>query len=771
MPGREDVYKESMSQGHSAAWDGNWQRAADQYRAALEEFPDRLQAVTSLGLALFELQKYDDALQCYQQAMTLAPDDPLPVEKSAEIYERGGKLREAAEISMRAADLHIKLRDPDKAIANWARVTRLFPEHLKAHSRLALVFERLNRTGQAIREYINVAALLQDAGQIEEATKTVEHALKIDPENQEAIQAYELAKANKTLPKPRRQRGGTGPLRMAAVKEMNTMPPEAANLGQETPDPVAETRQRALTALAEVLFDISSDDVDEEKAARRGLRFSLGRESGGPDYSKIAKHVSQAIDMQTRAKDEEAGNELKQAIEAGLDYPPAYFSLGLLYHRLNRKESAQRNLQRSVKHPEYALASRLLLADFEVERENLNEAAVHYLEALKSAECAVLPPDLAEAMRQNYEPLIEANAQESNPELLEQLCANIVDVLMVPNWRKRLLAARAQLPTAATGTLLMPLASILTQARSSEMVEAMAEINSLARKGHLRTAMEEAFTLLAQAPTYLPLHVHMGELLLRQERPTEAIQKFTMAANAYSSRGEATQATNLLKRVVEIAPMDMRSRTRLIEQLMDLGRVDDAIEEYTNLADMYYRLAELNNARSTYERALRVAQQADANPAWSGRILHRMADIDLQRLDWRQALRVYEQLRTLYPDDRTARSQVIDLNVRLGQDKQASAELDNFLSYLASQAKETAAVEFLEAMMEQNGELIFVRQRLAEFYQQTQQADKAIEQWDVVGETLAQRGDKEGAKQAIRAILVLNPPNAEQYRQLLQRLG
>lgn len=771
MSGKEDVYKEAMSQGHSAAWDGNWQRAVEQYRAALAEFPERMQAVTSLGLGLFELQQYEEAMKCYQRAIALAPDDPGPVEKTAEIFERSGNLREAAEAAMKAADLHIKLRDPDKAIENWARVTRLFPEHLKAHSRLALVFERLNRTSQAIREYINVAALLQDAGQIEEATKAVEHALKLDPENPEARQAYELAKSNMTLPKPRRQRGGTGPLRMAAVKEMDKMPPEAALLGQETPDPVAEARQQALTSLAEVLFDISSDDVDEEKAARRGLRFSLGRESGGPDYSKIARHVSQAIDMQTRAKDEEAAQELKEAMDAGLDFPPAYFSLGLLYHRLNRKESAQRNLQRAVKHPDYALASRLMLGDFEVERGNLNDAAVHYLEALKVAECAVILPDLAEPMRQQYEPLIEAHAQDGEPEELEQLCANILDVLMVPNWRKRLLEARQQMPTAATGSLLTPLASILTQARSSEMVEAMGQINSLARKGHLRTAMEEAFTLLANAPTYLPLHVHMGELLLRQDRHADAIVKFTMAANAYSSRGEASQATNLLKRVVEIAPMDMRARNRLIEQLMDLGQVDLAIEEYTNLADMYYRLAELNNARSTYERALRVAQQADANPTWSGRILHRMADIDLQRLDWRQALRVYEQLRTLYPEDHTARGQVIDLNVRLGQEKQAATELDNFISYLASQNKEKSAVEFLEALLEQNADLVFVRQRLAEFYQQNRQAERAIEQWDVVGETLAQRGDIEGAKQAIRAILVLNPPNVDQYRQLLQRLG
>jgi hypothetical protein len=33
------------------------------------------------------------------------------------------------------------------------------------------------------------------------------------------------------------------------------------------------------------------------------------------------------------------------------------------------------------------------------------------------------------------------------------------------------------------------------------------------------------------------------------------------------------------------------------------------------------------------------------------------------------------------------------------------------------------------------------------------------------------QGDKERAREAIRAILLLNPPNADQYRAALQQLG
>jgi len=670
---------------------------------------------------------------------------------------------------MLAADLYLKIKDADKAIENWARVTRLIPEHLKAHSRLAIVHERLGRSEQAIREYISVAALLQDIGQIGKAVKAVEKAVEIDQENEEAKQALELVRTNKTLPKPVRQRGATGPLRMAAVREMAEVPPEVAEIGQVGPDPIAEARQKALTALAGLLFDVPGDDLEGESTNQSGLQgvFEKGKED---NFNKISKYLGTAIDCQTRAEDEKAAKKIKKAIDAGLDFPAAYFNLGLLYNMLDRKESAQRNLQRSVKHPNFALAARLLMGEYMRESKRLGDALIEYMEALKEADSAVVPPEQREALREQYEPLIESMTQEEDEETISQLCDNIAELLLKTDWRKHVSDARQQLVGSAAGTPPTPLAEILTEAKDTQIVEAMANINQMARDGHLRSAMEDAFSLLTFAPTYLPLHIHMGELLLNQNRNQAAIAKFTVVAETYASRGEAKRATNLLQRIVEISPMDLSARNRLITRFTEQGQVDQAIHEYIKLADVHYRLAQLDIARKTYEDALRLAQQTKADPTWSHRILRHMADIDLQRLDWRQALRVYEQLRTLTPDDIGTRSHLIDLNVRLGQETQAAAELDNYLSYLAGQAREKEAFSFLEQLVEENAEMVFARRRLAEFYQQSSRVEEAIAHWDKVAEMMVAQGKNEAAKEAIRAILVLKPPNADQYRKALQRL-
>jgi two-component SAPR family response regulator len=96
----------------------------------------------------------------------------------------------------------------------------------------------------------------------------------------------------------------------------------------------------------------------------------------------------------------------------------------------------------------------------------------------------------------------------------------------------------------------------------------------MARAGKLRSAMDEAFQAITYSPTYLPLHALMGDLLVRENHTEEAIAKFNVVAQAYSVRGEAVQATKILKRVIQLAPMDMNVRKKLIDQLVARGQVE-----------------------------------------------------------------------------------------------------------------------------------------------------------------------------------------------------
>jgi len=766
MPGREDVFQRAMNEGHSFAWDQEWGKAVSAYRKALQEMPDNPKALSSLGLALYQQGEFQEALQIYQRVAQVSPQDAPAVEKIAQLLERTGHLKEAIEAALKAAELFLNQRDAEKAMENWVRVTSLDPEHILAHSRLAVAHERLGHKPQAVAEYIAVASLAQRTGNVDKTNELVGKALQILPESAEAKQAQNLLKAGQLLPKPLRPKGGTGPIAMSKVKQLDK-PERPTDSGL---DPIQEARKKALTKLAEILFDYSTDEGPSAQS-RRGLQ-ALMRGTGAlnlqqNEQAKVVLHLGQAIDLQSKGNDNEAATELENALEAGFTHPALYFDLGMLRSSGERLESSLRHLVHAVKHDDFDLAARLLMGQINQKLGRYQVASVEYLEALKLADAAIVPEENSDEIRQMYEPYIESQATQADEDAQKRLCDNINGLLMRKHWRDHLHKTREQMPKS---DMLMPIADVILQAQSSQVLEAISHVHQLVRAGQLRTAMEEAFQALTYAPSYLPLHSLMGDLLVREEHIPEAIAKFSTVAQAYSVRGEAAQATKILKRIIQLAPMDMKARTKLIDQLVARGQIDDAIREYTELADIYYRLAELDNARKTYTTALHVVQQSNADRQWNVHILQRMADIDMQRLDWKQAIRVYEQIRTIRPDDEGARRSLIGLSLRLGQTSQAGSELESFLSYLESNNKNEQAVPFLEVLLEEHpGNPVLIRS-LAQAYYQNKQIDQAVSTLDTLAESLLETGKKDEALTVINQILLMDPPNADQYRQLLMQL-
>jgi tetratricopeptide (TPR) repeat protein len=65
----------------------------------------------------------------------------------------------------------------------------------------------------------------------------------------------------------------------------------------------------------------------------------------------------------------------------------------------------------------------------------------------------------------------------------------------------------------------------------------------------------------------------------------------------------------------------LKVRTKLIDLMVAQGHLEEALQQYMDLATVYYHLAELNLARQTYASALRLAQQVKAERNWSVEVL------------------------------------------------------------------------------------------------------------------------------------------------------
>ncbi len=770
MAGNKEAFQKAMNQGHSAAWDQEWEKAAECYNAALEEFPNHSQALTSLGLALFELQDFPAALQCYERAASVAPEDPVPQEKIARIFERMGRLNDAISASLQAAEMYLKARSADKAIENWNHVLSIQPENVNVRTRLAAVYERMGRKEDAVTEYVSAASIYQHTGDSARASKLVEYARQLLPENQEVRLASSMLRSGQSLPRPSRPHGGTGPMRMAHIREKES---KAEGSTPET-DPISEARQKAMVQLAALLFEQADESPAAATTTRgRGLSALTGGlmrrdTSENSDRTRIILHLGQAIDSQTMDDANQTVVELEHALNLGLRQPGAYFMLGFLLKDEN-SDRAQRYLQQSVKHPDYALASYLVTSQIYEKNEQLAEAAGAYIQALALADAQMVPPEQSDELLSQYDAVNDSITGDDKAALLS-ICKTVSSQLIRPNWRAYLRKVREQLPPQPEGSPPVPVSEMVLEARSTQVVEAMAQVRKLAAKGMLRSALEEALYALQYAPTYLPLHVLIGDLHLQDGRASEAVVKYMVVAELYSVRGEVNRAVRMLKRIAQIMPTDYTVRQQVIDMLVAQDKIEEALEEYTSLADLYYRLAELDKARQTYLDALTVARKSKDNRTWGVNLLLKVADIDMQRINLRQALRVYEQIRAIQPDNPMVRTQIVNLNFRLGIEPAAMKELDEYLAFLENAGRRQDAITFIGDLLVDHSNRVDLRRRLADLYLKDNQTAEAITQLDAAADALLGAGKHYEAINLLETIISLNPPNLQDYKTALESL-
>jgi predicted Zn-dependent protease len=211
----------------------------------------------------------------------------------------------------------------------------------------------------------------------------------------------------------------------------------------------------------------------------------------------------------------------------------------------------------------------------------------------------------------------------------------------------------------------------------------------------------------------------------------------------------------------------MEARNSLIELMVARGNTQETLREYTRLAETYYNLADLAMARKTYTRAYRFAQQSNIDRVTKVKLMYRMADIDMQSLDWRNAIHVFEQIRTMEPEDSKARDMIFDLNIRMGQEDQAMSELDNYLNHLITVHRTTEALEYINNKIVENQAQPALYRRLADLYRLLGRKEEAISQLEMAKEMYIQAGNRKGAIESLMTILAFNPDNAKVYQRML----
>lgn len=165
-----------LAHGHLLERQGSFERAAEQYRKALELRPELLAARNRLGITLNKLGHHGEATACFRQALMQRPEQATLHNNLGFSLYLEGKLVEAQRSLARALESQPTFR---RARMNHGLVLAKQGDYDEA-----LVEFRL--AGSEADAYYNLAVMQADAGHYADAARSFEQALGASPDFAEA---------------------------------------------------------------------------------------------------------------------------------------------------------------------------------------------------------------------------------------------------------------------------------------------------------------------------------------------------------------------------------------------------------------------------------------------------------------------------------------------------------------------------------------------------------------------------------------------------------
>jgi tetratricopeptide (TPR) repeat protein len=762
MAENQEKFRTAINRGNSAAWDMDWQGAAIYYQQALDECPENPLALTSMGLALYEQHKFAEAIEYYKKAALVGPEDPIAPEKIADIFERQGRLKEAIQAVVHAAELYLKIRDAEKAISCYERATSLDPMNLHARTRLALIFERMHKYDQAITEFLAAASILQRTGQLDRAKKTVEHCLMLDGSNEKALKARKALGEMDMLPEPPRRKDVSASLRMAEVMEPKKDPTTKELITMEDTLPTEYFKQKSLVVLASMLFDPVTSFPLVNGSAR-----NLSKKQ----QDDIMVSLNRAVDTLTHNREDKAIDHLEDLMRFGLDSSAVYYNLGFVLMDINPRRAVE-VLQLCVQKDDYAMGAFSLLGQIFQKRggvNNLRKAAAFYLRALGMADLFTVDSSRHASLREAYVPVLDIPQQISGEKELKDLCNTISSQIYRKDWLNYLISIRAQLPEMDPKQP-APISELVLKSNNTQVLEAIAHIRVLVLERKFDAALEETYYALQFAPNYLPLHIEIARLMSYQDDINRAVEKFSLISRLYILRGELLQGAKMMEEALKLSPLDVELRQQLIGLLVGQDQYQQALDQYMILADNFEVFANFDQMRKVYFDALRLASRLPNSRDWSVRILTAIADIDMKRLDWHRAQRVYEQIKTLIPDDEETRKNLIGVYYRLGQNEAAQNEIDDYMSIIRNSHQFEKGIDFLQALITEWPQKYDQRRQLAEVYVRMGRKESALDELNKVASAYLDEGQTEQTVDILQRMMTIDPEHGGEYQMVVNRL-
>ena len=134
------------------------------------------------------------------------------------------------------------------------------------------------------------------------------------------------------------------------------------------------------------------------------------------------------------------------------------------------------------------------------------------------------------------------------------------------------------------------------------------------------------------------------------------------------------------------------------------------------------------------------------------------------------AVKVYEQLRNILPEDPATRMNLIDIYLRMNMNQAAVNEVDAFLKLTGTGSDFSSTEKFLDALAREYPNEPGLQELILRYYNSDDHMPRLIEKLDNQARELLKARNIQAAILKIQQIIDLDPPNRVAYVQLVTEL-
>ncbi|HEV3032124.1 MAG TPA: tetratricopeptide repeat protein [Polyangia bacterium] len=140
-----------------------------------------------------EREQPDRALAEFARVVQDEPGDTRTLLRMAEIYARRGENVQACDIYLRTGELYVEQGALPKAVTVYKNALKLSPGFAHGHLRLGALLERLGQPAEAVQQYGLAVAAFQKTGRAAEALPALRRIVELAPER--VVERIQLAES------------------------------------------------------------------------------------------------------------------------------------------------------------------------------------------------------------------------------------------------------------------------------------------------------------------------------------------------------------------------------------------------------------------------------------------------------------------------------------------------------------------------------------------------------------------------------------------------